>query len=222
MRCRRTFTVVAFMFVLLVLAAAPAVAGDILEPADAAELAQLLADAADEQDICYGWRMTVQDRQNGGLLFDVGSSTGGPDARLVSSLCREYAEVVVDATYTGDFEEAEDSASYHVESSFLPPSTTLDVSGDDLVGDNDDVALFNAAAQLPALAAENGAAPWVKPYPNSSEIPSTDRLTGSPAGDWIRTNWALTVLLVLGALASLGWLLYELFGRNLLDKYSSL
>ena len=218
----RGLATVASVIALLVGTALPAFAGDILTPADAAELAQLLADAADEQDICYGWRMSVQDRQNGRLLTDVGSSTGGPDTPLIRSMCPKYAELVVDATYTGDFEEAEDSASHHIESSFLAPSTTLDVSSSDLVGDNDDVALFNAAAKLPVLAAEQGGAPWVEPAPNTSEIPSSDKLTGSPSGDWIRANWMLLALLTLATLASLIWLLYELIGRRALSKYSSL
>lgn len=205
----------------LVTLASPAAAGPILEEADAAELAQLLADAADEQDICYGWTLTIQDRQNGVLITDVGSSTGGPGARLVPSMCEQYAELVVEGVYTDDFEEAEDSASYSINSTFLPSDTSLGVSGDDFVGDNDDVALFDAAAQLPALAAERGAAPWVAPVPNVSEIPSSDTLTGSPTGDWLRSNWGLLTILVLGALASLTWLLYELIGRRILKHYSS-
>lgn len=180
----------AVLLALLVALIAPAGAhAGILSPADATELAQSLADAGEEQDACYGWNVT----NNFAPTSDVGSSTGGPDVPLEPGGCQRYVILEGSIDYACDSCDAEDSANVFITSN-LPAAPTvgdlqrLGLEAGDLLGDDDDVALFNMIEALPLLAAEKGNVPFV-PVETAVAAPAADRPTNSPGSDWWRNAW---------------------------------
>lgn len=194
---------------------APAFAGPILPDDDAAELAQKLAEATEEQDICYGWEMTVRD-ERGGYQDDAGSSSG-PGSPLDRRACRRWIVLAGSVSYTPASSEQEDSASLRIETSFVGGPHTSDlpalgVSERDLLGDRDDIALFNAVSGLPLLAAQYGHAPYVAAESNAEPIPSGDQPTGKPSFDVGRTYAPLIVLLVLAMIAGAAGIVLTLAG----------
>ncbi len=192
-------------------------AEELLEPADAEELVGLLADAAAEQDICYGWDVSVADGDTGRTFRDVGSNWGVGQAADEDERCPRYVVLAVDMEWAPETSEAEDSASAEVRTSVpgLDPDTAfnrLGVSSSDFVSDQDDVAVFRATAGLPALVADTGAAPPVTPQPDALAKPEADSLTGSPSSDFLRVYAAPVVLSVLALLGASAWLVYAFLG----------
>lgn len=195
----------------LLVVAAPAHAG-ILAPQDAAELAQTLAEAQDDQGVCYGWNVT----NNFSDTPDVGSSTGGPGVALVpvQRSCPRGAVVLVgDIDYSCDSCEASDSASVGISSSLRDPPTVEDLEGlgldaGALTGEDDDTTLVNMVNALPLLVADRGNAPYVA-YEPATTVPAADRATDKPGSDLLRDSWL--GLLFFGALvlAGPGFLLYK-------------
>jgi hypothetical protein len=181
---------------LAALAAAPAQAG-VLSQEDAAELAQSLADAQEEQDVCYGWQVN----NNFDSTPDVGSSTGGPNAPLAqsASACRKgYVVLSGNIDYACDSCESEDSASISIESNLTNPPTAKDLDGfglqaGDLTGDNDDTTLVNMVNALPLIVADRGNAPYVA-YEPATNVPAADHATGKPGADFLRDTWFALVL----------------------------
>ncbi len=203
----RRLALVAACAVLLPAGTAAAQEYGIMEAGDQAELAQSLADAQAEQGVCYGWDVSLN-----GQRADSGSSTDGPGRPLAPGACEKWAIFVADLTWTCESCEAEDSASFDVQSNLADPPTRQDLldlgySESDLVGDEDDTALFEMAGALPLLAAQRGNARPV-PFETPSAVPGTDRPQNSPGSDFVRTRWPLLVLCV--GLISLGpaYLLY--------------
>ena len=194
--------------------ATPAGAAPILEPGDAIELANKLAEATEEQGVCYGWRIEVQD--DGGNLsgVDEGSSLG-PGRSPYEAACRPAVVFTASLHYTSEVSEAADSATYRIDST-LPGFDAgrldgLGVSNDGLLGDNDDLVVANATALLPVLVAEQGLAPPVPLEETVGTIPEADRPTNTPGSDRWRTHWpsyAFAALLLLAGLAWLGVALY--------------
>jgi hypothetical protein len=188
---------------------APAGALPILETADATELAQALAEATEDQDVCYGWKVTVYDYGGGADGIDQGSSLGvGQTA--IQTQCPRY--VVFDAyiTYTSSASEAEDSASFDVVSNIPGAPTAADlrgngVSGGGLLGAHDDEVVANATLLLPALMAEKGLAEPISLEANTQPLPASDRATGTPGSDWLRKYGAAVAIAALMVLAGLGW-----------------
>jgi hypothetical protein len=183
--------------VLLALAlATPAEAG-IIAPEDAAELAQTLADAQEEQDICYGWAVGNNFDSTG----DLGNSRTGPDQQLieVAGTCpKGYVVLNGDIRYACDSCESEDSASVSIDSNLPNPPTVKDLEGlglkaGDLTGDKDDTTLINMVNALPLLAAERGNAPYVA-YEEAKEVPAQDHPTDKPGSDFLRDAWLKLVL----------------------------
>jgi hypothetical protein len=180
----------------LALAATPAQAG-IVSPEDAAELAQTLADAQDEQDVCYGWSVT----NNFSDSNDVGSSTGGPGVALVPlrTTCPKGAVILEgNIDYACGSCDASDTASISIASSLRDPPTVKDLEGlglksGDLTGDNDDTTLVNMVNALPLLVADRGNAPYV-PYEEAKTVPAADHATGKPGSDLLRDSWLSLVL----------------------------
>ena len=192
---------------LLLLAAGPGVAraDPVFDQADADELAAILAEAADGQDICYGWRVQVYDPDAGsdisvGTNFGVGSQVGdfGPP------LCTTTVEFFADITYTSASSEANDSATYNVVSEPSGPTKAdldaLDIVDEGgLVGDDVDVVVFKAVAALPQLAADVGVAEPIEAVPETGVDPDA-HLTDSPGSDFWRQVgtmllWGLALLL---------------------------
>ena len=189
--------------------AAPAQAG-ILAPEDAAELAQSLAEAQEEQDVCYGWRVT----NNFDGTPDVGSGTGGPGAAMVAPGCkRGWVMLEGYIEYACGSCESEDSASVAISSSFGGGPTAQDLEdlglkGGALTGDDDDTTLINMVNALPLLVADRGLAPYLE-YEQTATVPATDHATNKPGSDFIRDTWIRLVLFVALILAGPGFYLYK-------------
>ncbi|MGI8731511.1 MAG: hypothetical protein ACR2LK_16260 [Solirubrobacteraceae bacterium] len=179
--------------------AAPAQAG-VIAAGDAAELAQSLAEAQQEQGICYGWQVT----NNFDSTPDVGSSTGGPGVALGQSpgdemaCARGLVELTGSIKYSCASCEASDSASVSVQSSLGDAPTTgdledLGLKAGALTGDKDDTTLINMVDALPLLLADRGLAPYVE-YEPATAVPASDRATDSPGSDLLRERWLLLIL----------------------------
>jgi hypothetical protein len=220
---RRLGAVTAAGVAAFVVGAAPASALPILERADATELAQALAEATEEQDVCYGWSVQVEDYSGGNSGLDVGSSLGvGKSA--ISTACDRYVVFEAFIVYTSEASEAEDSASYEITSN-IPGAPEADdlrrfgISSGGLLGGKDDEVLANAALALPALLAEKGLADPIVLEPNTAPLPSGDKSTGTPGSDWLRKYGAMfgiAALVLVGGLAWAGWVLFyeRPFGRS--------
>lgn len=203
---------------LALLAAVPVQAG-ILAPGDAAELAQSLAEAQEEQDVCYGWNVDNNFSASG----DSGSSARGPGSPLIAGLdsqlsCkRGYVELQGDITYACGSCESEDSAGVSIVSQGLanPPTVhDLDAMGlhaGDLTGDQDDTTLINMVNALPLIVADRGNAPYIA-YEPATDVPAADHATGTPGSDLLRDEWGL--LLLFGVLL-LGGPAYYLYKRRM-------
>ena len=61
MNVRAVAAAAALALAMLVVPVAPAGAAPILDDGDATELANALAEATEEQGVCYGWEVVVQD-----------------------------------------------------------------------------------------------------------------------------------------------------------------
>lgn len=183
--------------------AGPAHAG-ILAPEDASELAQSLAEAQEEQSVCYGYRVT----NNFDGVPDVGSGTGGPGAQMVMSPSCTRGWVMLEGyiEYACSSCESEDRATVSISSTFGSGPTVADLEGlglkaGALTGDDDDTTLINMVNALPLLVADRGHAPYLE-YEQATTVPATDRATNTPGSDLLRDAWIQFVLfgaLILGA-----------------------
>jgi hypothetical protein len=186
--------------------AAPAQAG-VMSQEDATDLAQSLAEAQEEQDVCYGWQVT----NDFDGAPDVGSSTGGPGAPVAVARVGSCARGVVVLTgsihYSCGSCEDSDSASVSIQTSGMnnPPTVddleALGLKAGALTGDNDDTTLVNMVEALPLLVADRGNAPYL-PYEQATTVPATDHATNKPGSDVLRDTWIWLVLC--GALIVLG------------------
>jgi hypothetical protein len=190
----------------LLFLAAPAVAAAdvIFDPADADELAAVLAEATSDQNVCYGWDVQVD---NAGVSEEsIGSNLGA--GVEVDSSCPDWVELTAYITWTSESSESEDSASWEVRSS-SPDITSadlesLDLDWDSLDGDDPDVVLGKAVTALPLLAADKGIAKPIEAAPETGTAPADAQLTDDPSSDWWRGNggvllWGLGLMLA-GAL----------------------
>ncbi len=191
--------------------AAPAQAG-IVSAEDAAELAQTLAEAQEEQDVCYGWNVT----NNFSDSNDVGSSRSGPGVALVpaQSACPKGAVILQgDIDYACSSCDSSDSASVSIASSLRDPPTVSDLEAlglkaGALTGDDDDTTLINMVEALPLIVADRGNAPYVE-YEQTKTVPAADHATGKPGSDVLRDTWIQLVLFGGLILAGPGFFLYK-------------
>ena len=184
--------------------AAPAVATPVLDEADAAELAQALAEATEVQDVCYGWRVDLRDDSGGPSGDDVGSSRG-PDVALDTAACPRWVLLDGAIHYTSEASEFEDDAAVRVTSNLSPAPTTADlrdlgVTGS-LTDEDNDVVLLNMVEALPLAVAGNGQAPYVEFETAQTPVAGQGEPTGTPGSDVLRQWWPLMVLCVLAILA---------------------
>ena len=183
-------------------------AAPLLEQADAEELAQALAEATDEQGVCYGWEVQVQDESGGPGGLEAGSSRG-PGRPLDRAGCASYAVLRAGLVYTSELSESEDSvSSFGIDSNLPRPPTThqlaeLGYDEGSLLSENDDQAVIDMAGVLPLLVAEAGLAPYVPFEARSEPIPAADRPTDSPSSDWWRNYWWVAALGALGVVVVL-------------------
>lgn len=186
-----------------------AMAGTLVERADEVDLAQTLADAQEEQGVCYGWDVTVN-----GQPSDRGSSLDGPGVALATDRCAKgYAIFRGDVLYTCDSCEGDDSAAFRVDSNLPKPPTTSDLerlgyAPADLLGEKDDQAVIDMTGALPLLVAERGNAPFVA-YEAAQDVPAQDKATNTPGSDLLRDRWPVLVFCVLLLLAGPAYLLYK-------------
>ena len=179
--------------------------GPVLQPEDAQELSAILAEATEEQDICYGWRVFVADDGNpsaGGT--DIGSNLG-PGTEPTS--CPKWVVFQAEIHYTSESSEQYDSAAFDILSNLdrAPRHSQLEdlgISEGALLSDRDDLAVIDATSALPLLVADLGLAPPVALEPNTQALPASDRATGRPGSDWLRTHGSTlglaSFLLILG------------------------
>jgi hypothetical protein len=167
----------------------------IFDPADAQDLAQILAEATQAQGVCYGWNVSVDDQYAG---VETGSSVGSNFGAGQSvhdapgaGRCKTTVEFDASITYTSDSSESEDSASYSVNSAPRGPTTDdlndLGVIDEDgLVGDNPDIEVNKAVSALPQLASDVGVAKPVQATPEPVADAGNSRLTDDPGSDFWR------------------------------------
>jgi hypothetical protein len=115
----RRAAAVALAGALLVLSPAAASADVIFDPADADELASVLAEAYTDQGVCYGWHVNVD---NVGVQEESVGSNFGAGRSADAGSCKATVEFWANITYTSEASESEDSSSYDVHST--PPSVT--------------------------------------------------------------------------------------------------
>lgn len=217
MNVRAVAAAAALALAMLVVPVAPAGAAPILDDGDATELANALAEATEEQGVCYGWEVVVQDDDGSLSGVDRGSSLGpGRDPRQPT--CSPSVIFVADLNYTSSLSESPDSATYRVEST-LPgfDAGSLDplgVSGTALLGDRDDLTVLNATALLPVLVAEQGLAPAVAVEETVGTIPAADGPTGTPSSDLVRSHGFAFAIAAVLVLAGAVWFGLALFLRQ--------
>jgi len=197
--------------VVLALAAFPgsAAAAPLLEDADAAELAQSLAEATEVQGVCYGYAVEVVDESGGPSGTELGSNRG-PGQALDTAGCPRWVQLVGSVLYTSESSDSEDSADAIVRSRGfdvdLRDLEALGFDASDLAADDGDVVLANLVGALPVLAASRGAPP-VQPELGSGErAPNGDAPTGTVRPDWLGENFGLLVLCLVLVLGGLLWL----------------
>lgn len=186
-----------------------------------ADIQAALDEATAVQGVCYGVLLEVSD-------FDTGIYSGSYAVRSIptSGACR--AEVVLQAavTYSSEFSEAEDSASWLVTSS-LPGAPTaadlqrLGLTARALLDDGkSEQALLNAALALPALTAERvpGVVPLVLVEATATP-PAEATPTGTPGSDRLRQHRTSLVLLGLLLVGAVVTGLYAVLGRRNLGAH---
>jgi hypothetical protein len=194
----------------LLLAAPASAANPVLDPADDAEVAAALAEATEVQDVCYGYVLAVDDGDTGEWGGTYATSSAGEGVRAGDADdCRNgVVELVARMTYTSDFSEAEDSASWDLLTD-VPGLSIADVedqglsSGDLLDDGSSATTLLNAVLSLPRLTAEVADVQPVVLTPNASPLPEGARPTGTPGSDWLRENLVLLAVSAGAVLAGL-------------------
>jgi hypothetical protein len=195
------------------LAPGTASADVLFDPADADELAATLDEAYREQNVCYGWSVTID---NVGVTdVSVGSNFGAGvslDDQNEAS-CDQSVEFIGRIAWTSESSEAEDFGSYSVVTSPGGKPDTADlnslelISVDGLIGDNGDVEVYKAVSALPLLAADAGIAPAIEATPAPEGSAGADaQPTNSPGSDFWRNNgmmilWGSVILLAGGVFA---------------------
>jgi hypothetical protein len=209
---------------LLLVAPGSASADVIFDPADADELAAVLTEATQTQNVCYGWHVTVNDV---GAVSESTGSNYGAGQRVMTDTCQTTVEFVADITYTSESSESEDSATHYIMSSSDRPTTAdlnaLGIDFDELTGENPDVVIAKAVTALPLLAADAGLAQPIEAAPETGTAPADAQLTDDPGSDWWRGNG--TMLLWAGILMAAGalfawWVLRANRKRRLVGKRS--
>ena len=200
------------------LAAAPGAQAAILADEDAAELANALAEATFAQKVCYGWSFQVSDNWTGEEDGPEVGSNFGPRTPVDPSRPECAEGVVVLAgfiTYTSEYSESEDSASWEIQSTLPDPPRIgqledLGYSTDDLLGEDNDLAIINPTGALPSLVAERGVAEPI-PFETSAREPGVGgEPTNSPGSDFLRQNGSLLALSALLLVGGLLWLVLQL------------
>jgi hypothetical protein len=192
--------------------------------ADENELANELAEATGELDVCFGWTVTVGGSGAARSMSSTGSNFG-PEQPMTRAACPNGSiELIVELIYTSESSEESDSGRWYVEvspplasQSGLAPTTlknlvsqSTGMSTENLMGDNDDVALARMVLALPLLYREHlGRTTSVEvesATPETAEIDGT--VDASPGSDSMRQTWPVIAVFAIGGAAlglALGW-----------------
>jgi hypothetical protein len=192
---------------IVLLSAPPAWAEPYLTAEDATELVQILTEAAEQQDVCYGWAVQLDDHSGGPSGLDAGSGQGVGQLASKSG-CRRWVELRGQVLWTSETSDQEDSSEFEVIAQGLvdPPTAddlhALGIDSTALARDDGDVALYEAMLALPRLVADSGEAPAPELEPADATPPAGAMPTGGPVlPDWWRQRWPAVV--VGGALIAL-------------------
>ena len=198
------------VLVLVVLAGPASAANPVLDPEDDADVAAALAEATEVQGVCYGYVLTVSDFDTGewGGTYAASSGGEGVPASSAGDCPGGVVELVASMVYQSSFSEAEDSASWQLDST-LGELTIADIENAGLSAEallDDDrsaTTLLNAVLSLPQLATEQAGLDPVVLEPNASPLPEGARPDDSPGSDWLRENGPLLALSVAALLTGL-------------------
>jgi hypothetical protein len=197
----------------VLLAAPPAAAEPYLTAEDAAELVEILAEATDRQDVCYGWAVDVSDGSGGPSGLDARSGRGVGNLASADG-CRRWVELRGQVWWTAQTSDRDDDSVFEVVADGLrdPPTAAdlaeLGIPDNALVRDDGDVALYEAMLALPRIVADRGEAPPLELEPAASAPPAGSVPTGQPVlPDWLRQRWpvlgsGILLLLLAAALAA--------------------
>lgn len=206
---RRIGAVAGAVTLALLVAPGTATAQELLFTAeDTDTLAERLDKAYQEQDVCYGWDITISQGGDGfgtGTESQLTGSNFGADVPVDasgSSGCTDTVEFIATIVWTSETSEVEDSASYRLESTSDELDTTdLDalgiISPDGLAGDTGYIEAYNAISALPLLAADAGIAPPIEASPAAADTAAAAEPGDSPAPDLLRRSG---IALLLGGL----------------------
>lgn len=182
--------------------AAPAGASQMIDPADSAELLEVMQEATDEQGVCYQWSLELDDQYTyQGGVQDAGSTSSGNCSKgtvlltgtvvYSCSTCESGDSAFVTLQGIG-ISVAESSGDY---------LDALGIDDGDLLGDEgDDTAWLNMVGGLPLMVSERN--PSI-PAPSFDETiyPADDATptnTPSALGDWFRVYGWTVAIIVLG------------------------
>jgi hypothetical protein len=188
--------------------------GPVLTGSDANDLASSLADAGSTQGVCYGWDVNVNDSSGGPSGTDAGSSKD-PNSTTPALQCPRYVILRANVNYTCNSCEAEDSASYSIQSNLPNPPTgqdldNLGVGSSGMLENNNDNALINSVQALPLVVSDKGEARPVR----AALIPKPPNSPDHPTGTGSDNVHPSVLLLALGgALLIIGLLLWWM-GRS--------
>lgn len=184
-----------------------AAASQMIDPADSAELLEMMQEATDEQGVCYQWTLSLDDQ----YTYQGGNQDAGETTKPGG--CAKGTVVLTGAvSYSCSTCESGDSASVTLQGIGVSVVASSDDyldglgldDGDLLDDDNDDVAWFNMVGGLPLMVSESN--PSIPP-PTFDEtiLPADDAVptdTPSAMGDWFRMyGWSVAlVLLAVGVL----------------------
>jgi hypothetical protein len=179
---------------------------------DENELANELAEATADLDVCFGWRVSVNSE-----TATVGSNFG-PEKPLVRAACENgHIELVVNLFYASETSEDSDSGNWFVDVSIpaieraeLPPgvlrnlvSDSTGMSTENLLGDNDDEALTRMVLALPLLYSEhigrNAPSEALAAVPETAAI--DEAVDSSPGSDRMRQAWPIIAVFVIAGAA---------------------
>jgi hypothetical protein len=199
------------LLVVFLISATDTATAEILPPGSATELAADVGEAASVQGVCYGWVVTVDDQENKRKTRETGSNLGaGVDARADRSHCPKYVVFLASMTYTSNGSEAEDSATFSVDSTVPNTPAAVDlhrigITEGGLLGDQDEETVVWAVSALPELTAEKAGVPHLTLEPDAQVPEAGDQPTGSPGSDNIRRYLGWIIVLVLVAVAAAVW-----------------
>ena len=198
----RTLVTVALAIAASSAFAAPAAASQMIDPADSAELLEVMQEATAEQGVCYEWSLNLDDQ----YTYQGGVQDSGSTATM-GGCGKGTVTLTGNVSYSCSTCEGGDSASVSLNGVGVSVVASSDdyldglgIDDGDLLGDEgDDVAWLNMVGGLPLMVSEHN--PSI-PAPEFDETiyPADDATptnTPSALGDWFRVyGWTVAFILL--------------------------